>query len=162
MRRQQVIASLQQHLQLAQEHLTFSTIGFHRLLGVTLGVFVAIQMHLERLIVLFNQRGDVRLSGRITLEQPILRIVLRQGPVHDRQAFIDDLTVDTQHGDRALGRQRKHFGRFGFQADLDNLHRYARIAQGHARSHGVRAAAERVQRIHLTSRVLKPLPWRWT
>ena len=106
----------------------------------------------------FLRRLDELLADRIILEQPILRIVLRQGPVHDRQAFIDHLTVDAQHRHRAFARQREHFGRFGLQADLDNVHRNPGVAQGHARPHRVGAAAEGIQRIHFTSSVLRPLP----
>ena len=46
--RQQVVASLQQLIKLAQKHLAFGPIKLHRLLGITLGVLVAIQMHFER------------------------------------------------------------------------------------------------------------------
>ncbi|MNP54334.1 hypothetical protein D3C76_1488790 [compost metagenome] len=73
---QQIIATVQQLLQPTQKHLTLCAIKRHRLLRIALGILVAVQMHLEDLIVLLDQRRDGELPLRIILEQPILRIIL--------------------------------------------------------------------------------------
>lgn len=66
------------------------------------GIFVAVEVMLERGI----ERIDQPL---ISLRQPLLGIVLRQGPAHDVDTLIHHRPVrQHEHGDRSLGRCGQH------------------------------------------------------
>ncbi len=96
---QQVVIFRQQTFQRLQKHLPLGPVMFHRLLRVAFGVLVSIQVMFEHLIVLGNQRQH----PRVALEQPVIRIMLRQRPLHDFQAFLDHPATHAENRHRALG-----------------------------------------------------------
>ncbi|OKA19899.1 hypothetical protein BOH74_17360 [Pseudomonas versuta] len=147
------VGCLFQHIfQPLQERLPHGPIMLHRVLGITVGVFVAIQTGLEAGVVFFNQRPADPLP-------PMVRVMLIQRPVHDVQALFDHPAIAThQHWHRAFWRRCQQPGRFGLEADFHNRNRHAAVVQCHARPHGIGAAAEGIEQGHLTSTVLRPLP----
>ncbi|MNS91733.1 hypothetical protein D3C72_1258400 [compost metagenome] len=128
------------------------------MLWITFSVFVQVDLNLEVSVVTGDQGISRVCRQGIGAQQPILRIMLGQSPAHDIQAFIEHLLTGTQYRNRAFGRQGQQLGRLGLEADLTDVHRALTVTQRQARTHGPRAAAERVENHPLTSTVLKPLP----